>query len=279
MNTETPTDAQAVEAYLKLFLAFRALPETKQGRTFMEVSGYPHYENVSSNILAFYFDPFAEHGLKELLVSAFLKMAGVEEMPSLGKVTVNREWGTDEGKRIDLIIDSEAFTIGVENKIKHWLANDLEQYSEVIDRLGHKKNIVIKAVLGLHRIQGTGQLKGGFSSYTYGQLWQQVRAMLGHYISDANPKWVTYLIDFMETITNLTGQNIELQKTDQFFIEHNDLLENMFEMRNSFLKRLNQKVTDLWTMMNKASEAATLHRLPWVYRDSCMVLDFNFSNT
>ncbi len=68
------TNPQAVEDYLKLLLAFRALPETKRSRTFMEVSGYPHYENVCSNILRFYLDPTAEHGLSDLLLSAFLKM-------------------------------------------------------------------------------------------------------------------------------------------------------------------------------------------------------------
>jgi hypothetical protein len=242
----------------------------------MEVSGYPHYENVSSNILAFYFDPAAEHGLKDLLVSAFLQMAGVKEVPPLSEVAVSRERGTDEGKRIDLIIDSEAFTIGIENKIYHWLANDLEQYAQVIDRLGLKKNIVIKAVLGLQRIQVPEQLKGGFSSYTYCQLWQHVRAMLGHYISNADPKWVAYLIDFMETTTNLAGQNMELQKTDQFFIAHNDLIEKMIAERNAFLARLKQKVLALCTMMSDLGVAAALSRPPWVYDGSCVVLDFVF---
>jgi hypothetical protein len=213
MDTATRSGAEAVEEYLKLFLAFRALPQAKRGRTFMEVSGNPHYENVSSNILAFYFDPNAEHGLKGLLVSAFLQMAGVKEVPVPGEVAVKRELGTEEGKRIDLIVDSEAFTIGIENKIYHWMANDLEQYAKVIDGFGQKKNIIIKAVLGLQHIQ---QLKGGFKSYTYHELWKQVRALLGQYISTADPKWVTYLIDFMETTTNLAGQNLELQKRISF---------------------------------------------------------------
>ena len=73
MEPDTATNPQAVEDYLKLLLAFRALPETKRSRTFMEVSGYPHYENVCSNILRFYLDPAAEHGLSDLLLSAFLR--------------------------------------------------------------------------------------------------------------------------------------------------------------------------------------------------------------
>ena len=275
METETQTNAQAVESYLKLLLAFRSLPKSSRGRTFMEVSGYPHYENVASNILAFYFDPAAEHGLKDLLLSAFFQMAGVKEAPLLGKVKLYREWATDESKRIDLIVDGEAFTIGIENKIYHWLANDLEQYSQVIDRYGREKSIIIKAVLGL---RDAGQLKGGFTSYTYAQLWQQVRALLGSYISNADPKWVSYLIDFMETTTNLAGENMQLQKTDHFFIEQHDVIEKMLAERNAFLTRLNQKVATLCEMMKETDAAKALCRLPWPHGSSCVVLDLSFAD-
>ena len=283
MEINKQTNAHEIESYLNLIIAFRELPETKRGRTFMEVSGNPHYENVASNILAFYFDPAAEHGLKDLLISAFLHMAGEEDVPQVCDVVVNRELSTYEGKRIDLTIDSEAFTIGIENKINHWLANDLEKYAEVIDGLGRKKDIVIKAVLGLRPILNKEKLKGGFISYTYDGLWKQVRQMLGHYISKADPKWVTYLIDFMETITNLAGQNMEINKTDRFFIEHNDRIEQMLAERNAFVARLGQKVVTLASMMSEVCEASAHCKTPWVYDKfkpyCCVVFDFTFANT
>ncbi len=275
MDAEMQTNAKVVESYLKLLLAFRSLPKSNRGRTFMEISGYPHYENVASNILGFYFDPAAEHGLKDLLLSAFFQMTGTRNVPATGKVKVNREWGTDEGKRIDLIISSETFTIGIENKIYHWLANDLEDYAQVIDRDGRGKSVVIKTVLGL---RDTGQLKGGFDSYTYAQLWQQVRALLGSYISNADPKWVSYLLDFIDTTTNLAGLNMELQKTDHFFVEHHDIIEKMFTERNAFLARLNQKVATLCEMMKETEAAKALCKPPWIYERSCLVLDFRFAD-
>jgi hypothetical protein len=114
--------AEIVENYLKLLLAFRAVPETKRSRTFMQVSGYPHYENVCTNILKFYFNPSAEHGLENLLLCAFLKVVGIKELPPLNDVSVDTRQGTEGGNSIDLVIDSPAFTIGIENKIFHWLA-------------------------------------------------------------------------------------------------------------------------------------------------------------
>ena len=40
----------------------------KKEKTFMEVSGYPHYENVCSNILSFYFNPNEEHRLNDTVL-------------------------------------------------------------------------------------------------------------------------------------------------------------------------------------------------------------------
>ena len=41
-------------------------------RTFMEIGGYAHSENVCSNLLAFFFDPGAPHGLGSLFLDALL---------------------------------------------------------------------------------------------------------------------------------------------------------------------------------------------------------------
>ncbi len=266
--------AETTEDYLKLLLAFLAVPESKRGRTFMEVSGYPHYENVCSNILKFFLDPTAEHGLGDLLLVALFKMHGVAEVPPLTDVSVGTRLGTDGGNSIDLVIDSPAFTIGVENKIYHWLGNDLEDYAKFVDRLAHKKPLVIKAVLGLHKVQDKAALKGGFVSYTYAELWQQVRALLGQYIPRADPKWVSYLVDLMETTAALAGQDMQLNKTDLFFIENHDTLQRMLAERSNFLARLNQKVATLSSMMAESPEAKNLSEPPWIYSHNCLVLDF-----
>jgi len=260
------------EDYLKLLQDFGGLPKTKISRTFMEVSGYPHYENVCSNILGFYFDPIAEHGLKDLFLNAFLRMTGREETESPINAKITREYPTHNGKRIDLLIDSELFTIGIENKIYHGLNNDLLDYAETIDRLGGD-TLIVKAVLGLKHIRST--LQGGFVSYTYIQFWQHVQQMLGHYVTKAEPKWLTYLIEFIQTTTNLAGENMELTKTDQFFIEHDRVIEDLLSERRGFLNRLKQKILELENLMKKAEEKDFLSSL---YRcaDDRLVLDFTF---
>jgi len=242
----------------------------------MEVSGYPHYENVASNILAFYFNPSAEHGLKDLLVSAFLKMAGRQDLSLPSRVKVHREFDTGAG-RLDLVIESDAFLIAIENKIFHWLANDLEQYASATkDKANGKAEI--RVVLGLKTVPAK-QLKGGFVSFTYAQLWQQVQVLLGRYIQNANPKWVTYLMDFMETTTNLAGSNMELSKTDRFFIEQREVVDKLFTEHRAFLERLKQRLQPLCDLVSQTPESARCASV-WVCDEfSCVVLDFVFDKT
>ena len=54
---------EAIDVYqLKIFLESHTIPSVKQQpKTFLEIAWQPHYENVISNIYAFYFDPHEEH--------------------------------------------------------------------------------------------------------------------------------------------------------------------------------------------------------------------------
>src|ERR1022692_24337 len=179
--------------YLNLLLKFQALPETPKTRTFMEVSGYPHYENVSSNLLAFYFDPEEEHGLGDLLLTSFISLTPKVNVPDCKTgIKIHPQYPTDAGGFLDLLIEGESFILGIENKIYHHLANDLVDYGKTIDGIAQPQRRSIKAILSLQPIREPAKLVAGFVNHTYGQLWQAVRDRMGRYIHTANPKWLTY---------------------------------------------------------------------------------------
>ena len=75
-------------------------------RTFMEIGGYAHSENVCSNLLAFFFDPGAPHGLGSLFLDALLDSSGSarRETSFGGGVSVAREVVTEASNRIDILI-------------------------------------------------------------------------------------------------------------------------------------------------------------------------------
>lgn len=92
-------------------------------KTYMEVSGYPHYENVCSNILAFYFNPNEEHKLNGLTLHSLIKVIkskniDIELNDNINTINVQREYTTLKGNRIDLVIQNDDFLIGIENKLE-----------------------------------------------------------------------------------------------------------------------------------------------------------------
>ena len=51
------------------------LPETSVARkNLIEIAGYPKWENVNSNLLAFYFDEKEEHGFNRLFLNSLLDL-------------------------------------------------------------------------------------------------------------------------------------------------------------------------------------------------------------
>ena len=101
-------DARAAAVLLD---EFGKLPgRIERPKTFMEIAGYPHYENVCSNFLAFFFDPEGSHGLGSLFLDALLDSVGNagEEEGLGGNVSVEREVVTGKGNRIDLLIKSDS---------------------------------------------------------------------------------------------------------------------------------------------------------------------------
>lgn len=265
-----------VKEFLDLFRKFETLPHAKQNLTFMEVSGYPHYENVCSNVLGFYLNPNQQHGLKDLFISAIFQIT--KNTCSTTVQSVTREFGT-EGGRLDLLVEGDEFILAIENKIFHWLANDLNDYAKAVNLHGNRTKQQIKIVLGLSKIKDQNLLPGGFVSCTYAQLWKEITGLLGSYIAKANPKWVTYLLDFIETTTNLAGVNMELKETDQFFIENDAVISALLLERNGFLGRLTQKVSTLCDLMKEVPEKDLLATDPYTYSTDRFVMDFKSFQT
>lgn len=263
-----------MKEYLNLLLAFQALPRIRRRSTFMEISGYPHYENVCSNILRFYLDSQGEHGLKDLLLKAFLKMTGRSHLAVPDEMNITREYTTVEGKRIDLVIDCDAFILGIENKIYHWEANDFEIYERSLAALGGGKEI-IKVVLCLRVSPTDPQPKGGFQRHTYRDLWSHVRDVLGHYLPGADPKWTIYLNEFMETTTRLTGETPDEKEITNFFIDHHDVIEQLVVDRQRLLSRGGERVRAIEAGLQAFPETTKYLSRRWIYLGNCLASHFH----
>jgi len=120
---------------LEDFLDHNVIPKIKRRpKTFLGIAKQPHYENVMSNIYAFYFKVEEVHGMHDLFITSLLEIINESKLGSIKKVNeisdfeVETEVSTKKGGRIDLLLSSQNHAIIIENKVLHNLKNDLEDY-------------------------------------------------------------------------------------------------------------------------------------------------------
>ncbi len=225
-------------------------PSQMQEQTFMEIAGYPNYENVCSNILQFYFQPTNEHGFGTLLLDTLATLIKEELVIGGQVIDVRREEITDNNNRIDLVIESDDYVLGIENKIFAPLDNPLCDYAKHLEYLskGHKK--VYKVLLSL-RPQPSSALKC-FCPITYEAFFQKLIEDTGSYFLTAREPYVTFLRDFIQTIQNLQRSTAMDQERLAYFKDNQEdiakLLAEVEKLREDMLgkvKQLKAVTTDL----------------------------------
>ncbi len=62
-----------IKQFEQLVEELKRLPKLSQSNpTYMEIAGYPHYENVCSNVLSFFFNTKQSHDLNDLVIKSLL---------------------------------------------------------------------------------------------------------------------------------------------------------------------------------------------------------------
>ena len=203
-------DADAIERFEQLLNDVQRLSPAKQApETFLQISGFPHWETVCSNILAFFFDPRKEHGLEDLFLRSLLelcapKFGSGQPKEDLLFDRIVREEETEEGKQIDLMIIAKPFLVGIENKIHARVNNPLEVYCSHLKKKAREEGIppknIVRILLSVREERVSG--KHGFKPITYEKFFGQILKNLGHHVLESERRSLTFLIDFMKTITN-----------------------------------------------------------------------------
>ncbi|MGN0039191.1 MAG: PD-(D/E)XK nuclease family protein [Coriobacteriales bacterium] len=219
----------------------RSLPRSR--KTIMEVSGYPHYENVVSNILAFFLDSTEEHGFGDLWARSLVECARADAKPPGATCSIDREVSTLSGKRLDILFSTRTYTVGIENKVFAGLYNDLGEYAELIDSTAAEAGTEsVKVVLSLHDLGSQQGIAGNeFANVTYARLFAAVHTHLGEHLEDADSTWLAFMKDLICTIEKLESGDTMASAEDQFVKEHyaevGDLLKLVSDWRGKTKSR------------------------------------------
>lgn len=281
-HTMATEELKTYEEYEKLLKEFKKVPIQERKRTFMGICQYPgnRYEEICSRILAYYFNPNEDHGFKDMWFRAFWQCLNVDSskeynMPTKISLEVPTSSADEyQNKRIDLIIETENTVYAIENKIGASLYNNLCVYAEHINR-DYPQKTKVMVVLTAHLLN-VDEIKkaqdSGFKEVSYQKLFENVKAMLGDYVTSMNNNQLTFMLDFMNTLNN--KMNVMGNKQlNEFFTNNGETVKKLIDEYNQWKVEMYQiKVEKLRDICGKIRETTNDKR--WKASDWEILLEF-----
>lgn len=212
------------------------IPETPEA-TIFSIGSRGYYENPTSDVLAFFCDSEGAHGLGNLMMEAiFDSLGNCNQGDALTFDDVSliaepeREVFTEDGKYIDILLESNDWVMVIENKVFHKLNNPFKSYRQHIHREEHYQ--------GKHPIfvvlSPKGNAPTGWLGLSYPVLLDSVREKLAQaFITQPINKWLVLLREFILHLEGImSGSAISPETTDY-------ILENLREIHQA--ERLKDK--------------------------------------
>jgi len=244
-------------------------PETSKIRkNIISIAGYPSWENVNSNLLAFYFDEKEEHNFNRLFLNSLLELCTkkinndeiFKRIYFDGEFSVEREVVTNSGKRIDLVITERTVNqpnenqeypktnwgIIIENKIYASLYNDLTEYWNTINA-NHKIGIV----LSISPISIDPRFKADniyYINILHKELVDCVLKNLNDYYIDSDDRHLLFLKEYINNINSFYTNNKTTQKMDtilQLFHKNRDEIKKLKKADDELLKYVSKAISEV----------------------------------
>ena len=263
---------KVLETYSELLRKFAELPKEEKEMTFLELCHYPgeRFEEICSRILEFFFQPNNKHGFRDLWFKSLCKIIKID-CEDVFEMKTRTEEATsssekEKGKKIDIVLETPTLVIAIENKIGADLYNPLDIYKEHIDK-GYSKLNKKCIVLTAHRLSNEEQKKAnenGFVVVLYKKLFDNVRELLGKYVSSCNPNFLSFMLDFMMTVEKRMNfmDNTELNR---FFFDKKEEIESMLNSFSDWQRKLRDEQS---CELNKIKDVITKKTkcLWWIYQ-------------
>ena len=241
-------DFRKLEDFLKeIQIIYSKLPVKE--KTFMEVSGYPHYENVCSNILSFYLNPKEEHKLDDIVLKSLIETIKLKTNfidVNTSNFDVFREYTTQKGNRIDIVLKNDEVVIGIENKIKASVYNDLEDYANTLNVLNKDS---IKILLSLYNNEKVTE-NTEFINIKYHELFNQLKVELDN-VKYKDNKWYIFLVEFINNIENFEGELEMEEEIINWLNANQNEINELDKIREIATKSIEKKQEELKVLLEE----------------------------
>ena len=257
----------------------------------MEIAGFPHWENVYSNILKFLLDTKQPHGFGPLLIRSIMAAyrcrcpeGWLTNAPGLNNIeatdSVEREVRTATDKRIDLLVDCADFLVCIENKIWSDLHNDLGDYRQHCEDGRSDGRPVLGIALSPRIVTNPKLKRHRFVSITYDDLVEQVRRRMGSHIGSDNTQYQYLLFDFLEQASRFS-RTTNMNDDEQAFLD-------FWKKNDPKISNIQEWIGRMWELLDANGKAKAhqeqcqaklcenewnLFKGDWIYQKTVAVFD------
>jgi hypothetical protein len=232
---------------LNIFLDHANIPVAKQKVGFLEIIGKQHHENINSALYA-HFLSCGNTELQTLFLDSLLYLIHekTDKKLSFSNCKVSTEAITPKG-RIDILIEDyyNQTAIIIENKIYHYLDNDLVDYWQ-FSRFNEDNKVGVLLTLYPHEIPE--EVSDKFINIIHIDWINQVKEQYYNTDLSLEGNYKIYLEDFINTIENLTKMNTMNESVKFYFqnatqvIKANETLKEAHLYMNNQLELVANKI-------------------------------------
>jgi len=181
---------------------------------FFQIAGFPHYEQISSNILKHFLE-------NKFVMKAFFNCISLDFNPINDFIEyVKREVETENGNRIDIVVSTNNYVIGIENKINADLYNPIEDYYSYLNNLANEegKNFLL-IVLSKNKVE----MNSRYKNILHKEFSAEVKKYFPELLTSLGHRYFLLFTEYIANIDNLEGvyymneEFVRLAKIDDNF--------------------------------------------------------------
>lgn len=251
----------------KTIQAFKKLPFNQAHRkSFIEIMGLSHLENVSSKTLAFFLDSKEEHKFNDLVINALFSVLGGSLPYQIHTENIILEKRTDQG-RIDLWVETDEHIIVIENKIHHHANNN--PFPDYVSHAHANNPKNKKLIFILLVIKEPETIPDEFIVIKHFELSKHILNGLGLKTLQADQYYLTYLIDYISAIEKFNPHS-EYAKMQMdvvnFYRNNREILESIQDENNkaSVYQYYEQKIREIIELLKDEEIACFLDTAEFV---------------
>lgn len=216
---------------------FKKLSEIKDEVNIFKILNMADKETVHSDMLAWLFNPYENHNLNDKAIKVLLMQLSEKDaeyinllLQEYSDLEVYREYTTNNGRRIDILLESRNNKVIfiIENKI--WSGegdNQLEDYKKFIDE---KYNDYNRIFLYLTPEKERKEQYKGYTHITYNTIYKIINNLLQD--NQIKLEIRTVLKQYKEIIRRDIMGNVDKEMIDlcrKLYVEHKDALDKIMQ--------------------------------------------------